>query len=149
MGSQARVVPPDAHRHRALVTAKEVSVLLQIEVARIVVEERLRDAQRRLLPGGRARSARDAELSAAVSIRRSRHGDEAALERLAALDSRTLPDGSFLLAEVGGELVAAVPLEVEAEPLGNPFRPTAEVHKLLERRARRDRVRRATPVGAA
>ena len=70
-------------------------------------------------------------LAGPILIRTSRPSDEAALRRLAALDSRTLPDGSFLLAEVAGELVAAAPLDVEGEPFGDPFRPTAELCELL------------------
>jgi hypothetical protein len=52
-----------------------------------------------------------------ILIRSSRDGDRGALERVAALDSRTLAAGSFLLAEVERELVAAAPLAVDEEPL--------------------------------
>jgi hypothetical protein len=52
------------------------------------------------------------ELVAPILIRRSGVGDQGALERLAALDCRTSPAGSFLLAEVNGELVAAAPIDV-------------------------------------
>jgi hypothetical protein len=45
------------------------------------------------------------ELAGPVVIRRSGPDDEAALERLAALDSRMLLEGSFLLVVVDGELV--------------------------------------------
>jgi len=41
-------------------------------------------------------------------------GDSVALERLAALDSRGLPEGSFLLVQIDGEPVAAAPIEVDA-----------------------------------
>ena len=87
------------------------------------------------------------ELTGPLLIRYSRVGDRAALERLAALDSRTLPEGWFLIAEIGGELVAAAPIDVDEEPVADPFRPTAEVCKLLElqvvyvRRHWRDRAR--------
>jgi hypothetical protein len=54
---------------------------------------------------------------------------------LAALDSRTLPKGSFLLAEINGELVAAAPLYVDAELLKDPFRRTANVRELLRLQA--------------
>jgi hypothetical protein len=101
----------------------------------------------------------DLELLEPILIRNSRDGDRAALERLAALDSRTLADGAFLLAEVDGELVAAAPLDVDEEPLGDPFRPTAAVRELLGLRARhirrsrgavddRQRSRRAVMDGA-
>jgi hypothetical protein len=54
---------------------------------------------------------------------------------LAALDSRTLPKSSFLLAEINGELVAAAPLDVDAELLKDPFRRTANVRELLRLQA--------------
>ena len=72
-----------------------------------------------------------AGLEGPVVIRYSRESDQSALERLAVLDSKRLPPGSFLLAIVGGELVAAAPLDVDAEPLGDPFRPTEDVRQLL------------------
>ncbi len=71
-----------------------------------------------------------------VLIRYSRDGDQAALERLAALDSRQPPAGRVLLAEIDGELVAAASLDPDAEPLGDPFRPTATVRELLRLRRR-------------
>jgi len=67
-----------------------------------------------------------------ILIRPSTLLDGAALERLAALDSRSLPDGSFLLAEVDGELVAAAPLEADADSLSDPFRPTHRIREFLE-----------------
>ena len=75
------------------------------------------------------------ESARAILIRHSGIGDEAALERLAALDGRTLPEGSFLLAEVDGELVAAAPLEIDEAPLCDPFRPTANLRELLRLQA--------------
>ena len=46
-----------------------------------------------------------------VLIRRAGVLDGPALRRLAALDSRRLSKGSFLVAVIGGELVAAAPIE--------------------------------------
>jgi hypothetical protein len=66
-----------------------------------------------------------------ILIRRSTVCDIPALRRLADLDSRVLPEGVFLLAEVGGELVAAAPIDDDTEPLGDPFRPTAEIRMFL------------------
>jgi len=47
-----------------------------------------------------------------------------------------LPEGPFLLAELDGELAAAVPLDGEGEPLSDPFRPTAAIRELLRLRRR-------------
>jgi hypothetical protein len=59
------------------------------------------------------------ELEEPIVIRRSGVGDETALTRLAALDSRTLPAGSFLLGEINGEVVAAVPLDARSTTEGS------------------------------
>jgi hypothetical protein len=80
------------------------------------------------------------ELEGPILIRNSGVSDQAALERLAALDSRKLPEGTFLLAEIDGELVAATPLDVDEEPLSDPFRPTANIRQLLRLQA--DHLRR-------
>jgi len=72
-------------------------------------------------------------------IRYSREGDQAALERLAVLDSGKLGPESYLLAEVDGELVAAVALDLDEEPLSDPFRPTAGLRELLRLRTRQIR----------
>jgi len=82
----------------------------------------------------------------AIVIRSSRPGDRSALERLAALDSQALPAAtSFLLAEIDGELAAAMPLNREDEPLSDPFRPTANLRELLRLRASRIRADQGTP----
>src|SRR3954465_14313765 len=46
-----------------------------------------------------------------VALRRPQRRDDAALARLAALDGVRRPAGELLLAEVDGELLAAVPVE--------------------------------------
>ena len=73
---------------------------------------------------------------APILIRRSELLDGPALRRLASLDSRTLPEGSFLLAEMKGEIIAAAPIDVDQPALGDPFRPTADLRHLLELQAR-------------
>ena len=73
-------------------------------------------------------------MSEEITIRASRPGDRAAILRLAALDSKRYDGGELVLAESGGELVAAVPL-AGGPPLADPFRPTAEIVALLELRA--------------
>lgn len=71
-----------------------------------------------------------------VLIRTSDERDGGRLALLADLDSRTLPAGAFLLAEVDGELVAAVSLDTNEPALADPFRPTARIVELLELHAR-------------
>src|SRR5262249_57458785 len=71
-------------------------------------------------------------------IRRSDVADRPSLERLAVLDGGQLPGGSFLVAELHGELVAAAPLDVEAEPFSDPFLPLADIREWLGRPAARN-----------
>jgi hypothetical protein len=82
-----------------------------------------------------------------IIIRRSEIIDLPALRRLAALDSRRLPEGTFLVAEIGDELVAAAPIESGDAALGDPFRHTADLRRLLERQACSIRQRSALVVG--
>jgi hypothetical protein len=70
-----------------------------------------------------------------VTIRRSRPGDRVALERLAQLDSRRLAEGQLLVAEVDGELRAALPVAGGAA-IADPFTPNAALVSLLVLRAR-------------
>ena len=65
---------------------------------------RLRELSQ-LLWSSRRHAPRRPDVRDPVLIRHSGDGDRAALERLAALDSRRLPEGRFLLATVDGELV--------------------------------------------
>jgi hypothetical protein len=84
-----------------------------------------------------------------VVIRISGEGDRPGLERLAALDSTTLPNAdAFLLAELDGELAAAMPLDVRGEFLSDPFRPTANLRELLRLRASRIGSNQGTPTRA-
>jgi hypothetical protein len=71
------------------------------------------------------------------TIRFAYPDDEPALRRLAALDSQPLPGGQLLVAEVGGELWAAVTISEEPEVIADPFQHTAALVGLLRERARR------------
>jgi hypothetical protein len=82
----------------------------------------------------RARSAATTN-QAEVTIRVAGAADRDALERLAQLDSREAPTGYVLVAEVSGELRAAVPV-TGGEPVADPFHPTAALTSLLRLRAR-------------
>jgi hypothetical protein len=70
-----------------------------------------------------------------ISIRLAETADLAALQRVAERDSRLLPGGRLLLAEVAGEVRAALSLDT-GDAVADPFRPTAELVELLRIRAR-------------
>jgi hypothetical protein len=83
-------------------------------------------------------------MNQSIVIRRSTDADRNAMLKLAALDSRRSPRGDALLAFVGTELRAALPLDGGA-PFADPFHPTAELVELLRLRVpqmRRQRSRR-------
>jgi hypothetical protein len=67
-------------------------------------------------------------------IRRTTPDDTMAMMRLAALDSKRPIEGDALVAEVDGELLAAVAITGDAA-IADPFRPTADLVAMLEMRA--------------
>jgi hypothetical protein len=73
-------------------------------------------------------------LGARVTLRPATDEDDAELARLAALYDRSLPSGPLLLAEVDGELQAALTL-TGAQELMQPYLPTAALVELLALRA--------------
>jgi hypothetical protein len=73
-----------------------------------------------------------------ITIRRAGAADGESLVRLAGLDSKHVPPGDCLIAEVGGEQCAAVALE-SGEVIADPFRPTAHIVEMLRLRAARIR----------
>jgi hypothetical protein len=73
--------------------------------------------------------------TASVTIRMAGTEDTRALHRLAALDSTIYDGRPALVAEVDGELWAAVSLESDAT-MADPFRPSAELLLLLAERSR-------------
>jgi hypothetical protein len=76
-----------------------------------------------------------------LTIRPADLADLAGLDRLAALDSASPPTGDVLVAEVGGELWAAVELATGAA-IADPFRPSGELVDLLRLHARGERPER-------
>ena len=71
-----------------------------------------------------------------LTIRRAVPADAAALDRLAQLDSAPHPAPvPTLVAEVAGELRAALPLD-GGRAIADPFQPTAELVAILTKRAR-------------
>jgi hypothetical protein len=72
-----------------------------------------------------------ASLTTPITIRLATPDDQLALYRLAALDSApSLPAGRVLLAELDGELRAALSLD-DGAALADPFHPTLHIVELL------------------
>jgi hypothetical protein len=80
-------------------------------------------------------SPRDGAVSdLAIVIRPNRRDDERALARLAGLDSAPVPAEPLLVAEVGGELRAALSLR-DGAVIADPFHFTTQLVTLLQMRA--------------
>lgn len=75
-----------------------------------------------------------------ITIRPLREADVPAVELLAELESRPVPTGPLLLAEVEGTVEAAAGLET-GETISNPFAPSGEAVSLL--RVRLEQLRAA------
>ncbi len=82
--------------------------------------------------------------STTIAIRSATAHDHDELVRLAALDTAAEPAGRVLLAEVDGEVQAAVEVAT-GRVVADPFRPTADVADLLRLRAARLTPRPAAP----
>ena len=79
---------------------------------------------------------------AAVTMRLAGPADDNAMRHLAALDSKPVPAGDVVVAEVGGRLRAAVPV-AGGDAIADPFERTAHLVALLRERASQ----LATPLG--
>ena len=93
-----------------------------------------RGAERARLRRPPEESGRRADTHEPVVLRLCCVHDDPALERLATLEGRPLPTGRFVIAEVDGLVVAALPVE-GGHALADPFRTTAHLLPLLELRA--------------
>ena len=74
----------------------------------------------------------EADMRDHITIRRSTEADQAAIHRLALLDDRAAPSGDAMLAFVGDELRAAMPLARRDRFVADPFHLTNHVVRLLE-----------------
>jgi hypothetical protein len=94
-----------------------------------------RDALRGLA-GGRARASTEtgSTVDVAIVIRPSRPEDKLALERLAGLDSASVPAAPLLVAEADGALRAAISLH-DGAVIADPFHRTAPLVALLVTRS--------------
>ena len=82
-----------------------------------------------------ARDASPLDRGLGFTIRFAYPGEQIALRRLAALDSQRPLEGRVLVAEVAGELWAAISLEAEPRVVADPFRTTATLVAVLEQHA--------------
>ncbi len=73
-------------------------------------------------------------LSMTLTIRSANAADQAALDHLAQLDSRTLPAAPHLVAETDGRIVAAISTR-DRDVVADPFVRSADTVALLRRRA--------------
>ena len=73
-------------------------------------------------------------LDGRLTVRRFQERDIDGIRRLAELDGKRAPSGPVLVAEVEGQLVAALPLD-GGHALADPFRPSATIVELLRLRA--------------
>jgi hypothetical protein len=69
-----------------------------------------------------------------VLVRRATAADAARIRTIARLDDRRLPDGPFLVADLSGEVVAAMSLS-SGDVVADPFRRTRDATDLLRLRA--------------
>jgi hypothetical protein len=92
--------------------------------------------------------AEDQRMNASITLRQlSGAGhDPEALRELAERDSRPIPEGRVIAAEVSGRLLAAIGID-SGELIADPFSPTGELRSLLE--LRRAQLRRQTAPGRA
>jgi hypothetical protein len=103
---------------------------LRIELAKARAEALRKHA------GGRKQTSPGAEspADATIVIRPSRPADEPMLERLAGLDSSTVPAAPLLVAEADGALRAALSLH-DGAVIADPFHRTAPLVALLVARS--------------
>ena len=90
------------------------------------------------------RTSRRPRVSDSLNVRFASPDDRRALERVVQRDSARPPRIPARVAELDGELVAALPLS-DGEPIADPFRPTAELVRVLELRAAQLRGRNGRP----
>lgn len=118
------------------------------QISAEVARERELELRRNARRGRRVAASADVSRSAAeVTIRAATAADQRSLERLAQLDSGSVPRGYVLVAELGGELRAALPVS-GGPAIADPFAPTAPLTELLEVRAAQLRAGEVQPAQA-
>jgi hypothetical protein len=109
-------------------------------LTKIMAEAHVEDLRRAVHRPGLARGAKEGtprpigNLEAPITIRPARSADASALAKLAALDSAEVPSLPVLIAEVTGQVRAAVSLH-DGAAIADPFNHTAGMLQLLHARA--------------
>jgi hypothetical protein len=136
----------NSHLITYIATAHTDELLRQAEKARTVSRQRdgrrpsIAAVVRRAMAGVRrpTSAGQPAERSRSagrdVTIRLAAPADDPALDRLAQLDSSSVPPPPFLIAEEDGEVRAALSL-LSADAIADPFHSTAALVELLRTRA--------------
>lgn len=104
---------------------------LNKEIAQQHIGDLRRDARKHRLPAEPGDHAEDDGLTVRAATQR----DSDAVRLLAALEGVRFPTGELLVAQVGDEVLAALPLD-GGRALADPFRPTGHLVAMLELRAR-------------
>ena len=108
---------------------------LQMALARAKADDLRRAADAYPLMHRRTQPPQPVAAKRRVTLRVASPADQKRLARLAELDSSTPPTQPVLLAEVGGQLRAALAL-TDGAVVADPFHPTADLIDLLRARAR-------------
>jgi hypothetical protein len=106
--------------------------VLSFYVADALAADRIREAER--FRRSRVDWAGESDAYPEVTVRVARQEDAERVQRLADLDGHRIPQGTTLVAEVGGELLAARSLDGKRS-IADPFHPTAHLVELLELRS--------------
>jgi hypothetical protein len=106
-----------------------------------MADQHIRDLRREAAKG---RAQKRRAQGDGLTVRAATLRDDEAVRVLAALEGVGMPKGPVLVAEIGHEVVAALPLDGGAA-LADPFRRTAHLVELLELRAKQLRAQSHTP----
>ena len=108
---------------------------LHIALARAKADDLGRAADAHRLTHRRAQPSRTVAADRSVTLRFASPANQGPLARLAELDSSTPPAQPVLLAEVDGQLRAALAV-ADGTVVADPFHPTTDLIDLLRSRAR-------------
>lgn len=113
--------------------------MIHPEIEQFMVEDRIETLRRDARRVVRTTAQAAPEDLSRIELRLCRVDDDPALELLAALEERDVPAGRFVIAELDGRVVAALPI-AGGRALTDPFVRTTHIRRLLELRAEQVRL---------